>query len=76
MGLGETEVALALERFERAHQHGLAALLPARFKEGVERMQGERAHASVLRQVRIILGIAVERRERAGERSSQPPGLC
>ena len=67
--LGEAEVAFALERLERAQQHGLAAAVrPARpGEEGVERGERRRADAAVGDQVGIILAAAVERGQRALE---------
>src|SRR4051812_13231865 len=63
--LGEAEVALALERLERAEQHRLAAVAAAGDEEGVERGQRRRANPAVGHEVRIVLAVAVERGQSA-----------
>ena len=47
---GQAEVAFALQRLERAQQHGLAAALAARFEKAVER--GQRARRRCARRGR------------------------
>ena len=63
-----------MQGFERTHQHGLARLLPARREVGVERVQGQRTDAAVRSQIGIVLGIAVERRQRALEEGRRDRG--
>ena len=58
------KVALALQRFEGAHQDGLSGTLSAGRQVRVEGMQGQRSDTTVGRQVRIILAVAIERRQR------------
>ena len=55
--LGQAEVAFALQGFERAHQHGLAARSAAHLEEGVERGQGSRAEAAIGNQIGIVAAI-------------------
>src|SRR5215218_9268696 len=63
--LGEAEVALTLQRFESAHQHGLAVLKTTLCQEGVESSERLVADAAVRNQIEIVAGIAIERRQRA-----------
>ena len=78
--LGEPEVALALERLQRAQQHRLAAISllvapthanlgrrAADLEESVERRERRRTNAAVGRQVGIVRAVAVERGERTLE---------
>src|SRR5437870_13141546 len=64
---GEAEVALALQRLERAQQHRFPAARTAHHKEAVERGERRRADPAIGREVGIIAGIAVQRSERALE---------
>src|SRR5690242_6546217 len=66
--LGEAQVAFALERLERAQQHGLAAAPAALGEESVQRRQGSRADPPVRRQIGIVAAVAVERGQRALEK--------
>src|SRR3954452_17941659 len=77
----EAQVALALKRLERVHEHRLAAALPAQREKGVER--GERAgiNLPVRHEVGIIMTVAVERRQhtlqkrRRNRRPHVDPGI-
>ena len=65
--LGEPEVALALERLQRAQQHRLAAGASTQVEEPVERAERHSADAAIGREIGIVRAIAVERGERALE---------
>ena len=55
--LGEAQVALALQRFERAEENGLAAAFAAGFEISVERAERARPDAAVGNQIGKILAI-------------------
>ena len=74
--LGEAEVALSLERLERAEQDRLAAALAPDLEEAIQSGEGLRADASVGHEVEIILAVAVQGGERAGGRSRQLLAPC
>jgi hypothetical protein len=57
---GETQVALALKRFQCAQQYGFAVPLPASLEEGIERSERLLAHPPVRRQVALVLSDAIE----------------
>ena len=65
--LSEAEIAFALQRLERAQQDCLAAALPARLKERIERGDAGRAEAPVWNQIGKILAIIDLTYQRLGD---------